>query len=249
MKVMSLNMWFGKYIDDLEAFVEDRKPDVILLQEVPEGIGGVTHEGAIDSYQRLIRRFGYEGVFHPQWDIVGQMDRYRLGVAILTKFPIVRSYGEYYFRGFRTYVVAEPDVSKFPGVLLGVEVETKVGILRFFTTHFIWSMHPEITDYQMRAVQNLRNVLRRYDSFVIGGDFNVTDDSTVYKALASDLVDDRPEGLTRSLHPEIHKIKMEKDLAVDYVFHKGTKYERLYSDVPVVPVSDHLPVMVEYEVS
>ena len=60
-------------------------------------------------------------------------------------------------------------------------------------------------------------------------------------------MDDRPVDTKRTIHPTIHRAG-EKELAVDFVFHKGEGFEVVDSRVPLVDISDHLPVVVEYEV-
>jgi endonuclease/exonuclease/phosphatase (EEP) superfamily protein YafD len=101
----------------------------------------------------------------------------------------------------------------------------------------------------MEAVGGLVRELTGKERFILGGDLNVTDESPVYGRLVeAGLEDDRPESVRNTLHPELHKLKGAKELAVDYVFHKGRGIGRRRGEVPVVPVSDHLPMVVEYEV-
>ena len=246
-KVMTLNMWYGRYIDEVIEFIREERPDVVMLQEVTASRKIDIPHGISDSFELLMDRLKMQGVFAPGWRLILEGKLVGLGLATFTKLPIEYFGAKYYIRG----VLESGDPSfgvNFPGFYLRTDVNTEVGVLPFITTHFFWSMYPEITDEQRLGAKLLKNELSPISDFVLAGDFNVTDDSEIYREISKGLVDDRPEGLVRTLHPEIHKVGPSLDLAVDYMFHRGNRFRVKSSRVPIVPVSDHLPLVVEYEV-
>ena len=251
LKVIQLNTWFGKYFDGIVEFVEQEKPDVLLMQEVVRGGLGELNHGKAGFYEEIKKRLGYEGVCEPMWRVKRPVE-YELGVAIMSKNKLVESGSEFYFKHLVEYeqepVVGKGGAWEFPGLLLWSRVETGAGIVKLMTTHFVWSLYPEVNDFQRTALRSLLEKLAGQERFVLGGDFNVTSESEIYAGLIkSGLVDDRPIDTKRTIHPTIHRVG-EKELAVDFVFHKGEGFEVVDSRVPLVDISDHLPVVVEYEV-
>lgn len=250
LKVFTLNMWYGKYIDQILSFAQDQDSDVMLFQEISSGLEGETEYGITNAYEQLKDRFNqYHSSFTPCWRYAGASNRFSLGLAIFSKHPIAATQTRYYHKdvvtlGDKPLAGAE----NFPGVYHQASLDLGGRQIDVASTHFIWSLHPEINDHQRAAVEKLTQILESKNNLILGGDFNVTDDSEIYQRLTQHLVDDRPEGLESTLHPEIHKVGHEKKLAVDYLFHKGEGINLVSSHVPVVPISDHLPVVGEYEV-
>lgn len=247
-RVVSLNMWHGKIFDFVLDYLEAVDADVVLLQETTSGIDSENDNGPTNCFEKILTKLDYEGVFCPGWRLKSSKGNYFMGLGILSKYPIKRYEGNYYFRN----MVDAGDLlsgMEFPGVFLEADLDIEGRGLKVISNHFIWSKHPEVTQEQVEAANKLKAILDGYDEFVLGGDFNVTDKSEVYEIVSEGMVDDRPQGLKRSLHPKIHLVGTSKELAVDFVFHKGDQIKKVWSDVEEVPISDHLPVVVEYELT
>ena len=248
LKVITLNVWLFRFFDKIVDFLEKEKPDIVLLQEATSGTDQIFDRGLTNGVERLREVFPeYESVFHPIRTY--QYDNFKMwmGCMILSRYPILSTNAHYYYEQLETVTNNNYNNTNFPGLLLTAKLN---GIdLQVHTTHFLWSMHPDITDRQRGAVKNLLGLLEKNNRCIIGGDFNITDDSEIYKTLSRSLISDRPTDVKRTLHPEIHPIGTSKNLAVDFIFHKGKSIIKLESYVPEVPVSDHLPVVATYEIT
>lgn len=256
-KVIQLNVWLGQLLNGAVEFIEREEPDVVMLQEVTKGGDVALENGIANVFERLessLGEGGYEGVFMPMWK-VKEPTKFQMGLAVFSRLEVVGVKREYYFEGLvereEALTLGRPGSIEFPGALLGVEVKVDGdrGNLELMTTHFVWSLYPKITSRQIKAAQGLLETLERHGRLVLAGDFNVTDESSVYRQIKEEgLIDDRPPGLRNTLHPRVHKVGGKQELAVDYVFHKGEGIRCLNSSVELVEASDHLPVIVEYEI-
>lgn len=248
LKIITLNTWLFEYFDEINDFIKSENPDVILLQEVTSGLDKQIPHGITNGYEKLRDQLlDYESCFMPMRRYVNNEFNMWFGHSIFSKYPIVNNSSQFYLDTFQTVESVSFVNTIFPGLLLSSILD--LGSIKFevLTTHFIWSMHPEINDRQRQAVSNLMKILELKENFIIGGDFNITDDSEIYISLSKNLIDDRPLNTKRTIHPTIHKVGSQKELAVDYLFHKGDKIKLIKSEVPIVPISDHLPIVAEYE--
>lgn len=243
-KVVSLNLWFGKELESAVEFLKSQKPDVILLQEVPFGVSQDLDEVNTQSFQVLSRELEMYSSFVPGWRIKNHDYSYEFGLAILTNLPVVSGGFEFYYRHF--YQIEKlQGPGYFPGILQNLKVKVGDSLLSLMTTHFIWSLHPEVNEDQKRAINPLIELLEKEERLIFGGDLNTWQETEIYQKLSNVLVDDRPKGLKQTLNPRLHRTK-GKELAVDYLFHKGDDIRLLDSYVPDVDISDHLPVVAEY---
>jgi len=246
-RVMTLNTWCGHYLGRISKLVEKYRPDVLLLQEMTRGEPMNLPLGVSNGFEKIIIETKYQGVFGPIWKMRTLEGRYELGLAILSKDKMVRKKERFYYKEILELDKSLSGGKQFPGLWLSVEIVVDGRRVRVATTHFPWSMYPEVTTEQEEAIEGLVAQIEEEEELIFGGDMNVTDESTIYKRLTKVLIDDRPEGTRRTLHPVIHKAG-EKELAVDFVMHKGGRIRKIGSEVLMEPVSDHLPVRVDYEI-
>lgn len=254
LKVITLNTWLCHHYSAILNFIRAQDPDVLLLQELPSGRDHPISHGIADGFERLRQDLPhYQTHFTPMRRYTDDATKLWMGHAIFSKLPIKSATSEYYFESLETVELKPGDRvgtghTNFPGLLIGCQLDLGGSTIICYTTHFLWSLHPEINDRQRQAVVNLLNLLQEKDQFILGGDFNITDESEIYARLREHLIDDRPSGTTSTIHPEIHKVGKEKQLGVDFLFHRGSRINLIGSRVPIVPLSDHLPIIAEYEI-
>jgi len=248
LKVITLNMWQGMFLDEVIGWLKQENPDVVMLQEaIGKGEGkfeGVNQGG----FEKIEAALGMDGVHQPMAMIKNEQGFYEFGMGVLTKYEFEQNIGEFYINQFRQVSDLLEINEQYPGLLVEVRLGMDGKEVEVLTTHFVWSMYPEITATQVEAAKKLKQLLRDKDNFILGGDFNVTDSSEVYKIISDGLVDDRPASVETTLHPKIHRVKGIK-LAVDFLFHKGERIKLIKSEVPMVPISDHLPIVGFYEIN
>lgn len=247
-KVITLNTWFCAYFDSLAEFIQLQNPDVLLLQEVPHQGIGIHPQVTLNAYDRLCSLLQIPSHFAPMWHFSRDNSIFYSGLAIFSSLPIQEDYRYFYYSHQRSinFFQIQKHPLNFPGLFLAAKLQLHHFSFWVATTHFPWSLHPQITDYQLQAVSNLIAQLPEFPQLILGGDFNFTPDSNLYGQLQSVLVDDTPKTPGYSLTPSIHPAA-SKNLLVDYLFHQGHQIKLLDSLVPPVTISDHLPVIATYE--
>jgi len=237
LKIVTLNCWMAKRKKQMMEFLIKERPDVLLFQEFPKRID----ENLIGEIEEGLEM---KGEFAAMWEIDNWGE---LGLAIFSRWDW-RSLERVFYYKNRLVWSEFPKVGQweFPGLLLGGELKIDTSSIWIFTTHFVWSLYPQVTEEQKVAGKNLLRALGKYERLILGGDFNVTRESEIYQMLVSQLEDDNPENLKNTLQPEIHRSRGLK-LAVDFMFHKG-EMSKLEAKVPMVKASDHLPVVVTYQI-
>lgn len=247
LKVISLNIFMGQFLEAALGFLASEAPDVVLLQEVTSVTGRVDNLNVPNCHEALQQTLPrHEMVFAPQWMIAKERDPVPIGNAIMSRLPIVTTSTQYYYN----QLVKEhkfDNHTPWAGRLLTAEIDVGGTLVNFNCVHFPWSLHPQITSDQVEAAVKLKNLLDQQENLIVAGDFNTTSDSEVFDIVGSGLTDDRPKNLTNTLHPQLHRLKGSKQLAVDFLYSKTDRLKLTSSHVPVVPISDHLPLVAKYE--
>ena len=246
-KVLSLNMWMGNYLKRVVKLIERVDPDVVMFQEITSGPDLHLTLGTANAYEQLRKSLELNSIFAPMWQVSNKRKEYSVGVAVFFRHEFVDSFSKRYFGEIEKLDQNETSNGNSPGVVAGVVLKFGDVKVELITTHFLWSMFPEINDRQRSAVVELIKLISKRDNVVLGGDFNVTRDSEIYRSLTKVLVDDMKDVPESTLDPIIHRAG-EKDLAVDFIFHKGPELKKISARVLEDHVSDHRACLVEYEV-
>jgi endonuclease/exonuclease/phosphatase family metal-dependent hydrolase len=248
LKVITYNIWHGKYLEKVLDFLQAEKPDVIQLQEVGTVGRGFKVEDTLNIFETVKQKLGMQGEFRRMfWGNQGE-GRYDMGVATLTNFPVAEVVDFYYERPVTQLELdaAVKDRYWLPRVLLGLKLKLADIPLWFFNTHFTITPNASVTERQLESVAQVRGYLNQYDDYVLTGDMNTPYKTTTYERLVEDLSDiSKPQEPT--LHPIIHTVG-HLGYHVDYVLYKSKRVRCSKTRVPLVDGSDHLPVVVELEV-
>lgn len=234
-RVMTYNIHHGEGTDgklDLQriaALIKQEQADVVALQEVDRL---ATRSGKQDIAKRLAELTGMQHVFGKNIDLQGG----DYGNAILSRFPIL----QHTHRRYRVSISGEQRglLSAVIGVL-GQEV-------LLFNTHL---------DFKKDDQERLANVAEALATLaerepkrpvIFCGDFNAPPESPTHKALTKDLADcwllvGQGPGFTIPVQLPAARI--------DYVFiDKASPLVPRKAWVPRSNASDHLPLVVEFEV-
>lgn len=241
-KLITYNIWHGKYLERVIDFLREEDADVICLQEVATKGQGVGPKD-INIYEIIKSELGYAGVFAPMVEFDEGGGLYNFGLAILTKGKTLHEETHFYFRDFQRFEEWERNRYRWPRAVLRADVGLQGERMTVFTTHFLVTPEASVTDYQLKAAYRLREYLDQYDNFILCGDMNTPFGTETYELLSEGLVDGSPVDKP-TLHPTIHRVG-HLGYHVDYVFLKGEQFEVKESWVPEVDGSDHLPVVVE----
>jgi endonuclease/exonuclease/phosphatase family metal-dependent hydrolase len=240
LKLITYNIWHGKYLEEVIAFLHQEKPDVVCLQEL--GTKGrafkVNDTNILKSLQEAL---DMEAVYAPMFEKQEENGIWDLGLAILSKGPIEETQMVQYAGGFKLFGVDEIWRYRWPSAILS-------GVIRgipIITTHLTVTREAKVTPAQLRSASVVKEFIGNYPDMVFCGDMNTLPGSETYKVLADGLTD-LTDHQGQTLHPTIHPVG-KLGYHVDYVFAKGKKLKHISTRIPMINASDHLPVVVELE--
>ena len=253
LKVIQVNIYKGRYLDELAKFLKGQKPDFITMQEVTTGSFNNYPEKDLDLFSELKKRLAMTGVYHGDLKLEGQT-KSRMGNAVFSRWPIVKRQ-VIALKTFRPVTLDELDGSQAEVIrpqidrhLLDVTLDLGGRCIHVISVHGAWTAPPIDNHENLRQAKIITGHLKSLTDqpFIVGGDLNMPPATKVIAAIskqANNLM--LGSGVVGTLNQKVHKIA-PRNFLVDYIF--CSKNFRLKSlKVPRVTVSDHLPVVVELE--
>lgn len=173
LKLVTLNIYKGELLDDICAFLEQEKPDVVTMQEVFNS-SDPSLAPYFRSFEELKKRLGFPAADHEA--IVNEIlpeGRIPWGNAILSRFPIVSRDAVFFNGPFMDGYGGTPDNPKMPHVLQCVTLQTPAGEVNVFNLHGTWDLdgdnfsekRKQMSEAIITAVQGKTNV-------IVAGDTN-----------------------------------------------------------------------------
>ena len=248
LKIIQINIFKGKYLDNLVQFLKVEDADFITMQEVSRGIVS-NHTSSVDIFSYLMDTLGLNGVFHNDVEVVGHPDVLH-GNGVLTKYRILES-SQIPLKRNRPLTVREFGDRKFfpvfPRSIVDAKVDVSGALIHALSLHGAWTAPPTDNAETLRQSELIAKHLKSLDEpFIMGADMNTTPKMQVIKLIekaAQNFM--KGSGIKRTTHPQVHKVAY-KELLVDYIF-ASKEFKRLSIKAPAVLVSDHLPVVAEVE--
>lgn len=252
LKMIQVNIWKGQFLDALVAFLQKENPDIITVQEVTAGEENSCPDKTIDLFTYLRDALSMSGAVNRTFGFHGDAYAYH-GIAVLVRGDVL-SQKEAWLRPYaefpKTYEEVGEDAGLFPllpRAVLDATVRIRGATFHVLSVHGAWNKDPIDTPEKLRQAKLIAEyiVTLGNESFLLGGDLNMTPGSQVIQmidAVARNAMKD--SGVITTLHPTIHKTAKEKPqgLLVDYIY-TSPHFTVKKIDVPVVAVSDHLPVV------
>lgn len=249
LKFIQVNIYKGKYFDNLVEFLNSEQPDIVSMQEVSSGsanLGG----GEADLFEQLKTKTGMRGFFNADFtfsDSVGHS-----GNAILTKHKIVES---------KIVVLSEHDIipkaleesrhfaESGPRHLVDCEISLGDGVsMHGLCIHGAWTAPPTDTPTTLRQAKMIADHLQSLNKpFLLGGDFNAIITSKtigLINEVANNLL--LNTGIIQTTHPSVHKIA-PRGYLIDFIF-ASLDIKVISVQSPTVLVSDHLPVIATVDI-
>lgn len=238
LKVVTFNIWGNNNrLDDLIAWLQESEADLVLLQEVPPAWAGATIPGL-------------EAVF--PYQVSQPYDLRPWGDAILSRHPILTHDRYALLNGHRANDRVEIDLN---GTVVAV-----YNVHLFLPQGDTWHFRPPVNN-------SLVNMLARYDDtrrnqqidrlleilesedkpFIVGGDFNTSDNAVVYGQMTNHWTDSFREagigmGGTWPSAPAGFPRFVPAMLRIDYIWHSDALVT-LSAEVGPDLGSDHYPVI------
>ena len=249
MKLISINIEGQLHVDVVRELLTKEQPDVVALQEVFE-----------NDFEYLKDVLHMEGVFVPMARmapygslkagiIIAREDMKQIGVAILSRTLIQKTYTYYYIGQPETvpyFKKAEnpdlvPNTSNF--LVLGAETMVGDSQYRIFTTHMPVTREGSITTrFQIDAAQSIVSLLKSFDDFVFCGDLNAPRGYEAFGIFANAFTDAIPREYETSLDQKLHRVPGLMFM-VDGLFLNGTYQAQQvhFHD----GVSDHMAIVAD----
>jgi endonuclease/exonuclease/phosphatase family metal-dependent hydrolase len=266
MKIIQLNAWKFKFLNEMVAFLKAEKPDIINLQEVSSGKFNNHNLTINEPFEFLKKELGMNGIFAPFTGLKSDDGTFsESGNGFLTNLEIV-DYGVIFEKTLPPYTVysdnddlikttLENDKTKYynvfnePKNLIWSVLKKDGKYIRNLTTHFTASYNCTETLQMLNQTQSILDYLKYTKNIptIFSGDLNIHPKSASVAKLSQNLKLVNVDG-KNTLNPLVHpafKNNFPKGVNVDYIFQKG--FEVINYQVPEITVSDHLPVVAELE--
>ena len=168
MKIVSLNVEYGKHFDKTRAFLTDAKADVYCFQEMPR-----------PHFEELGRELGYYGCYKERSKVIIDWLQHleqpvSEGIAILSRNPMIDCESFDLHELQREHMPERyPQVGSIIWGAQMAKTEIEGDEFTIFTVHLpVSSRSSEILDDQREALQKFLAVVNQYDEVVISGDIN-----------------------------------------------------------------------------
>lgn len=230
LKIVSWNIWEGKYLRDIVDLLKTTRADIIGLQEVVQ-----EKSGKNNTAQIIANELGYEFVYETDSQTKNEGRILDRGNAILSKHKIVKS---------KTYTLSKTDAR----AAIEADIAINDTTLHVFSTHLIHT-HQKRTDTQNLQANNLVKVLPKTKTILMG-DFNSTPESDVVKIITKTLKNTNTSNLpTWCLYPDGCLVCQPKSVSfkLDYIFISHDLKSESFK-VGSSKGSDHLPISVKIKI-
>lgn len=240
MKLISLNLWGGRIYQPLVKFLkEHRDVDIFCFQEVYNNAEKISDE--FKARPNLLAELRELLPEHTAFFRPSIKDVYGIGIFVKKEIPVSEE-GEF-------YIYENPNYSGHSGNhsrnLQWIKFKANGKDYSIMNVHGLWTGKGK-TDTPERIEQSrkIKEIVSSFDgSKVLCGDFNLLPDTESIKMLEEDMINLIKKHDIKSTR-SYHYTKPEK--FADYIFVspnvKVKKFEVLQE-----PVSDHLPLMLEFE--
>lgn len=235
--------------------IQELRVDVVCLQEVAEhwndGAGDWASNTARIIYEQLPQPF----YLTTDWSHRG-FDRYREGVAILSRYPFLRTEARYVSLSHDVYDIHSRKV------LMGQISAPGFGIVNLFSAHLSWWENGFRTQFEALRAWADRRHTRVVTATLLCGDFNVKAGSEGYAHIVdkSDYEDQFLKATNRETFDAVFRRRAKQwqsqlanDGRIDFILMKrGSKLrpvaaQRVFTGESYGPVSDHEGFLVEFE--
>jgi endonuclease/exonuclease/phosphatase family metal-dependent hydrolase len=247
-RLFHLNILKGRLLGRLIPYLLNKQYDFLNLQEVAGGKMGFDGR---DSFTIIKNALGYDGRLIINEQTVGDEQSYS-GNAMFFKKSIAAGPAEtLWLKKFRKITDATL-VQDYPHALMSQIFKLNGKPIQIINCHLAWGPTPKDKKFKLIQGRRLVEYVKKIRiPFVLSGDFNLTADSRIVKAL-----DRLVRNLTvetkipNTLNGHIHRIKrlFPKGLAVDFVFVSKSIRVKKFQLVDKPDLSDHYGLALEFEI-
>lgn len=229
--------------------------DIICLQEVAENWNDGKGDWNSNAAKIILERLDKPYHLFTDWAHLG-FDRYREGVAVLSKFPLLKTEARYVSRSHDVY-----DIHARKTVM--VQIDTPyIGLINIFSAHLSWWSDGFREQFDMLVAWANRRQTKAVVASLLCGDFNIKAGAEGYMHVvgASDYEDQVLKLNARATFDRVFRRKepnwpqlLHDDHRIDFIFMrrdsalKPTAARVLFTDQEYGRVSDHVGFLMHLE--
>ncbi|MEX2028423.1 MAG: endonuclease/exonuclease/phosphatase family protein [Candidatus Curtissbacteria bacterium] len=249
LKVIQVNVFRGKYLDDLIVFLKKQNPDIVIAQEVTGYGANLYEDNKADTFELLRDALGYKAVLDKVNEFSDDEDAFFANV-VFSKYPITQSEVVSFvdYRKIKISELGDPEINPLVSRhMIDVVIEIGTEKIHAISVHGVWTAPPTDNEDTLGQAYKIVEHLRSLGDtpFVMGGDFNMplgSETINIVSAAVNNLMVD--SGVSGTLNPKVHYLG--KNLLIDFIF-ASKHFKKVSLEVPQITVSDHLPVVAELE--
>lgn len=252
-KFISLNLYEGGLLfDNISAFLKEKNPDIIAFQEVNNGTDSKLPSN-LRSMQVLSELLpGYHHFFAPEILLRYPEGKIDIGNAIFSRFPISNEkivflnvpYGEY------DTVPIGGDFSKHPKNMHCCNVNLNGTTLMVCNLHGIWGLDGTDSEDRLKMSDLIVSEVEGKEKVILAGDFNLKPNTQTIENIEKHLTNVFKDELKTTFNltrKDLKRFPGYASAVVDMIF---TSNDLIVTEhtCPNVDISDHLPLIIEFEV-
>ena len=261
LKVLILNLHCYQEEQQDEKFsqiakaINEQQPDVVCLQEVAELWNNGQGDWETNSAKIINDRLSQPYHLFTDWSHIG-FDKYREGVAILSRYPFLKQQSKYVSSNHSPYSIHSRKV-----VMAQVEVPC-IGIVNVYSAHLSWWDDGFSEQFNCLSEWASEYDTQEVKATLLCGDFNITAGSEGYNLVVNDnKYDDQFLKINdQGVFDKIFRVNdshwqhyLADDYRIDYIFMSKsselqiTHGNVLFTDQDYGRVSDHCGYLMTFE--
>ena len=247
LKILQLNIYKGKYIDNVISFVKKNRFDILQFQEVA---GNKYSFGEINCFEILKKDLSLDGELCKDIILPNDPQSYMGNAIFYNDKIIVKDKTIVRFDKYLSPTSAEDtNWDKIPRSILNLSCLVDDKQIDLVTTHMVWGPTPKDSPDNIAHGVQLTNLVESLSKpYIVTGDFNIDQSATTVKnmnKLARNLVQEY--NIQNTLNPRTHRVKelFPAGLAVDYIYVQKSIRVDSFNLVDSPDLSDHFGLMAE----
>ncbi|HZM64611.1 MAG TPA: endonuclease/exonuclease/phosphatase family protein [Candidatus Saccharimonadales bacterium] len=249
LKLVTINIFQGALLDEVCAFIEKERPDIVTMQEVYDGHGSAAPL-KYRSWEEIKKRLRFKAADYEAALIDNKPPgAFPMGNGILSQFPITSRDFVFFNEPFNPHYVDDAkNSSKMPHVLQHVVLQTPAGEVNVYNLHGTWDLNGDnFSDKRRQMSEAILAATKGKKNVLLAGDTNAKPTNQAMRNLEPQLKNVFGTELKTTFNMSRKDNPGYATAAVDMVF-VSPDVKIISKSCPQVDISDHLPLVVEVEI-
>ena len=244
MKLLQLNIWEGKLLKEVLAFIDKVRPDILCLQEVFSCQGDIRLPDLMfNSLELIQKQTGFaHSFFSPTFTAEYAGVPASFGIAILSRYPLNNKESTFVHGSYSPNGIAAPNTR----VLQHCQVLVDGKSLSLVNHHGYWEstqFGSEVTTEKMRLVKETTQSLPT--PIMFAGDLNVVNESPAMRVFDGFLTDLTAKHNIATTLSQLGKVSF--NIACDHILVSDDVQVKNFS-VSEDLISDHKALILEFDI-